>query len=95
MLKKFDWFDKKLVILFHHYCVRSDDYSLSTIKTRAFSVVFYYIFYLLNLRTKKIMATNEQQYDQQLRVLLERFPQASADKLIRLLRRHGGDVDQV
>jgi hypothetical protein len=41
------------------------------------------------------MSTNEQQYDEQLRVLQERFPQAPNGKLIRLLQRHGGDVDQV
>ncbi len=41
------------------------------------------------------MATNEQQYNEQLRVLQESFPQASKEKLILLLRRRGGDVDQV
>ena len=39
--------------------------------------------------------TNEQQYGEQLRVLQERFPQASQEKLIRLLQRCYGDVDQV
>ena len=42
------------------------------------------------------MATNnEQQYDEQVRVLQERFPQAPQEKLTRLLRRFHGDVDQV
>ncbi len=42
------------------------------------------------------MATsNEQQYEEQLHVLEERFPQASKEKLIYLLRRFNGDVDQV
>ena len=41
------------------------------------------------------MATNEQQYEEQLHDLKEQFPQAAAEKLIRLLRKHGGDIDQV
>jgi hypothetical protein len=40
------------------------------------------------------MSTN-QQYDEQLRVLQESFPQAPQGKLIRLLQRFSGDVDQV
>ncbi|CAF3685847.1 unnamed protein product [Rotaria sp. Silwood1] len=41
------------------------------------------------------MATNQQEYDEQLRVLQEHFPQESKNRLIRLLQRHNGDVDQV
>ena len=42
------------------------------------------------------MATsNQQQFDEQVRVLQERFPQAPQRKLILLLRRSNGDVDQV
>ncbi|CAF0826681.1 unnamed protein product [Rotaria sp. Silwood1] len=41
------------------------------------------------------MATNQQQYAEQLRILQERFAQEPIDKLIRLLQRHAGDVDQV
>jgi hypothetical protein len=41
------------------------------------------------------MSTNEQQYDEQLRVLQQSFPQESVEKLTRLLRRFHGDVDQV
>ncbi|CAF2397742.1 unnamed protein product [Rotaria sp. Silwood2] len=41
------------------------------------------------------MTTNQQEYAEQLRVLQERFPQEPNDKLVRLLQRHGGDVDQV
>ncbi|CAF5122450.1 unnamed protein product, partial [Rotaria sp. Silwood1] len=40
------------------------------------------------------MATNQQQYAEQLRILQERFAQEPIDKLIRLLQRHAGDVDQ-
>ena len=42
------------------------------------------------------MSTNEQQqHDEQLHILQERFPQAPTGKLIRLLRRHDGNIDQV
>ncbi|CAF2867991.1 unnamed protein product [Rotaria sp. Silwood2] len=41
------------------------------------------------------MTTNQQEYDEQLCVLQERFPQESKDKLMRLLQRHNGDIDQV
>ncbi|CAF4090404.1 unnamed protein product, partial [Rotaria sp. Silwood1] len=41
------------------------------------------------------MATNQQEYDEQLPVLQERFPQESKDKIIRLLQRHNGNVDQI
>ena len=40
-------------------------------------------------------SNNQQQYDEQLRVLQERFPQAPQEKLTRLLRRSNGDVDEV
>ncbi len=39
--------------------------------------------------------TNAQQYDEQLHVLQESFPQAPQRKLVILLRRHDGNVDQV
>ena len=38
---------------------------------------------------------NEQQYAEQLRVLQERFPQATNEKLMYLLKRFNGDADQV
>ncbi len=45
------------------------------------------------------MSTNEQQqqqqYDEQLQIIKESFPQAHKGKLILLLRRHDGDVDKV
>jgi hypothetical protein len=44
------------------------------------------------------MATNQQQqqqHDEQLHVLQESFPQASQHKLVFLLRRHDGNVEQV
>ncbi|CAF1280086.1 unnamed protein product [Rotaria sordida] len=41
------------------------------------------------------MATNVQEYTEQLRVLQERFPQEPTNRLTRLLQRHNGDVDQV
>jgi hypothetical protein len=39
--------------------------------------------------------TNVQQYDEQLHVLQETFPQAPERKLVLLLRRHDGNVEQV
>ncbi|CAF1204306.1 unnamed protein product [Rotaria sordida] len=41
------------------------------------------------------MTTNQQEYDEQLHVLQEHFPQESKNKLIHLLQRHNGDIDQV
>ncbi|CAF3735908.1 unnamed protein product [Rotaria socialis] len=41
------------------------------------------------------MASNQQTYDEQVRVLQERFPHASTNHLIRLLQKHAGDIDQV
>jgi hypothetical protein len=41
------------------------------------------------------MASSQEQYDEQMRVLQERFPQESTNKLQRLLQRYNGDVDQV
>ena len=41
------------------------------------------------------MTSNQPTYDEQVRTLQEHFPQASKEKLTRLLQRHGGDVDQV
>lgn len=41
------------------------------------------------------MATNQTQYDDQLHVLQESFPQAPTKKLVILLRRHDGNVDKV
>ena len=41
------------------------------------------------------MSTDEQQYDAHVAVLQERFPQQPKEKLLRLLRRSNGDVDQV
>ncbi|CAF1198388.1 unnamed protein product [Rotaria sp. Silwood1] len=41
------------------------------------------------------MVTNQQEYDEKLLVLQERFPQESKDKIIRLLQRHNGNIDQV
>ncbi|CAF3661644.1 unnamed protein product [Rotaria socialis] len=40
------------------------------------------------------MASNQQTYDEQVRVLQERFPHASTNHLIRLLQKHAGDIDQ-
>ena len=37
----------------------------------------------------------QQQYNEQLRVLHESFPQAPQHKLVILLRRHDGDIEQV
>ncbi|CAF4408342.1 unnamed protein product, partial [Rotaria socialis] len=41
------------------------------------------------------MASNQQTYDEQVRVLQERFPRASTKHLTRLLQKHAGDIDQV
>ena len=41
------------------------------------------------------MTSNQQTYDEQVRVLQERFPRASTKQLTRLLQKHAGDVDQV
>ncbi|CAF3715227.1 unnamed protein product [Rotaria sp. Silwood1] len=48
-----------------------------------------------NCTISTVMDTNQQQYDEQLQILQERYPQTSKDKLIRLLQRHNKDVDQV
>lgn len=49
----------------------------------------------LFLHNTKMATTNEQQYDEQVRVLQERFPQAPNGRLVLLLKRFHGDVDQV
>lgn len=41
------------------------------------------------------MSTSEAQYNEQVRVLKERFPQADDKKLNRLLQRHDGNVEKV
>jgi hypothetical protein len=41
------------------------------------------------------MASNQQQYVEQLQLLQERFPQESPQKLSRFLERYNGDVHQV
>jgi hypothetical protein len=41
------------------------------------------------------MASNQQQYDEQLRFLQECYPQESKHNLLRLLRKYDSDVDQV
>jgi hypothetical protein len=41
------------------------------------------------------MASNQQQYAEQLQLLQERFPEESTHKLLRLLERYNGDVHQV
>jgi len=41
------------------------------------------------------MASNQQQYTEQLQLLQERFPQESRHKLSHLLRKQDGDVNQV
>lgn len=47
------------------------------------------------LHSTNMATSNEQQYDEQVRVLQERFPEEPNEKLVRLLRRFHGDVDQV
>lgn len=41
------------------------------------------------------MTSTQTNYDEQVRVLQERFPQASSEKLMRHLRRYDGDADKV
>jgi hypothetical protein len=60
-------------------------------KNLCFSAVSYYKFLSYSIFIQHKMSTNEQQYDEQIRVL----PEAPNGKLLRLLQRHGGDVDQV
>jgi len=41
------------------------------------------------------MASNQQQHDEQLRFLQDCYPQESKHKLLHLLRKYDGDVNQV
>ncbi|CAM4767806.1 unnamed protein product [Rotaria magnacalcarata] len=41
------------------------------------------------------MTSNQQTYDEQVRILQERFPRASTNRLTHLLQKHAGDIDQV
>jgi len=47
------------------------------------------------LSTTKKMASNQQQYDEQLKLLQELYPEESKHKILRLLKTHDGDFDQV
>jgi hypothetical protein len=41
------------------------------------------------------MASNQQQYTEQLQLLQERYPHERKHKLFHLLQKHDGNVDQV
>ncbi len=41
------------------------------------------------------MASNQQQYDEQLQLLQESYPEESKHKILRLLKKYNGDFDQV
>jgi hypothetical protein len=67
-----------------------------TIKGALISLVLHYIHFFRNIPFQTIkMASNQQQYIEQLQLLKERYPQESKHKLLHLLRKHDGDVDQV
>lgn len=66
-------------------------------KVKFVLLLFHFIQFLLLLQLHKTNMTtnNDQQYSEQLRVLQERFPQATTEKLTYLLKRFNGDADQV
>jgi hypothetical protein len=49
----------------------------------------------LLINYKKTMASNQQQYDEQLQLLQELYPEESKHKILRLLKKYNGDFDQV
>ena len=58
--------------------------------------VLHYIRFFRNITFQAItMASNQQQYAEQLQLLRERYPNESKHKLLHLLKKHDGNVDQV
>jgi len=80
-----------------YYTIFSND--LSTSIKRVFgcsvSLVKTFLTQLRFLSITKTMASNQQQYDEQLKLLQELYPEESKDIILRLLKTHDGDYDQV
>jgi len=80
-----------------YYTIFSNDLSTSIKRVFAFSVslVKAFLTQLRFLSITKKMASNQQQYDEQLKLLQELYPEESKHKILRLLKTHDGDFDQV